>query len=325
MQVGVIGTGSFGMAITRLLAINAEVLIYSRKPEVAEEINTRQAFKGVALGENIHATNDIASFTEACTLIFPIISSEGFRDAMRSFSPYLRPYHLLIHGTKGFDVHGDNPNNRVHSMSEVIQQETNVARIGCLAGPNLATEIIEGQPTATVISSPFNEVIAAGKKVLSSKDFHVFSSYDMRGAEIAGALKNIVAIGSGMLKGLGLGKNIQAVYINQGLKEMIQFGTTVGAKQEIFLEVAGIGDLIATTTSSKSRNYTFGFRLGQGESYDTILADTQEVPEGIRTLKICQELAQVRGLNFPLIQTLYGILFQQTEKRQLIDVILGQN
>ncbi len=325
MQVGVIGTGSFGMAITRLLSINVDVLLYSRKPEAAQQINREHQYKGVQLSENVRASNDIQAFTEACTLIFPIVSSGGFRDAMRSFSPHLRPYHILIHGTKGFDVYGDNPNNRVHSMSEVIQQETNVARIGCLAGPNLAAEIIEGQPTATVIGSPFNEVIAAGKKVLSSNNFHVLSSYDMRGAEIAGALKNIVAIGSGILKGMGLGKNIQAVYINQGLKEMMQFGQTVGAKNEIFLEVAGIGDLIATTTSSKSRNYTFGFRLGQGESYESILTDTEEVPEGIRTLQICQELAEVRNLNFPLIQTLYGILFQQSEKRELIDVILGKN
>ena len=322
MQVGVIGTGSFARAIITLLANNVEVLVYSRRAEVVKEINEQDRISGVELGRNVRATSDIAAFTAACTLIFPIISSGAFREAMRRFSPYLRPYHLLIHGTKGFDVYGEHPHNRVHAISEVIEQETNVARIGCLSGPNLAEEIIEGLPTATVIGSPFDEVIAAGKKVLSSKDFHVFSTYDMRGAEVAGALKNIIALGSGVLKGMGVGKNMQAVYINYGLKEMIRFGKAVGTREEVFLEVAGIGDLIATTTSAKSRNYTFGFRFGQGEAFDSIMSSTPEIPEGVRTLQICEELAKSRNLQFPIIQTLHQVLFQQAEKRKLIDTIL---
>lgn len=322
MPVGVIGTGSFARAIIKLLSNNVEVLVYSRKPDVVDGINQQHQISGVIFSENVKATSDIEAFTAACTLIFPVISSELFREAMRNFSPHLRPYHFLIHGTKGFDVYGNDPQNRVHAISEVIEQETNVARIGCLSGPNLAVEIIEGFPTATVIGSPFDEVIAAGRKVLASKDFHVFGTHDMQGAEVAGALKNIIALGSGILKGMGMGKNIQAVYINQGLKEMMRFGKAVGTQEQVFLEVAGIGDLIATTTSSKSRNYTFGFRFGQGESFEDIIASTNEIPEGIRTLQICEELAESRNLRFPMFRTLHQVLFQQAEKRTLIDTIL---
>ncbi|MEM9991790.1 MAG: glycerol 3-phosphate dehydrogenase [Bacteroidota bacterium] len=255
MQVGVIGTGSFSLAVITLLSNNVDVLIYSRKPEVVTQINTTHQIATIPLATNVTATSDRVAFTKACTLIFPIISSDSFRAAMQSFAPYLRPYHILIHGTKGFDIHGDDPQNRVHTMSQIIQQETNVLRIGCLSGPNLAVEIIEGLPTATVIGSEFQEVIEAGQAVLSSPNFHVFGTQDLRGAEVAGAFKNVIAIGSGMLRGMGLGKNMQAVYLNQGLKEMIRFGKAIGTQEQVFFEVAGVGDLIATTTSKKSRNY----------------------------------------------------------------------
>ena len=185
----------------------------------------------------------------------------------------------MIHGTKGFDLTGvsedvmaDHPITRknVHTMSEVIRQESVVVRIGCLSGPNLSAEIMEGQPTATVIASRFNEVIKLGRKVLDSQQFHVFGSHELMGAELAGALKNAIAIGSGILGGLGMGKNIQAMLITRGLMEMVYFGKAMGANSKAFIGTAGIGDLVATATSTKSRNYTFGMRMAKGESLEEI-------------------------------------------------------
>ncbi|MEM9884765.1 MAG: NAD(P)H-dependent glycerol-3-phosphate dehydrogenase [Bacteroidota bacterium] len=322
-KVGVIGAGSFGIAIARLLAYNVEVLVFSRQQKVVQHINEKHKHLGLDLPPNINATSDMLSITQQCKLIFPIVASENFREMLKQFSTHLNPKHILIHGTKGLDIAANhNGNLRVYSMSEVILQESNVMRVGCLSGPNLAAEIIEGQPTATVVASEYDEVTRLSKKVLSSERFHVFSSNDMKGAELAGALKNVVAIGSGILKGMGLGKNIQAVLVTQGLQEMIRFGKAIGSEREAFFTVAGIGDLIATTTSKKSRNYNFGFRLGAGESVEEIESASEELAEGVRTVEICKSLADYYSLHVPVFDAFYRIIIEGEDRRKVIDTLI---
>ncbi|MEN0004800.1 MAG: NAD(P)H-dependent glycerol-3-phosphate dehydrogenase [Bacteroidota bacterium] len=329
--VGVIGAGSFGTAIANLLAYNTDVILYSRKADLVQTINTTHQHYGIQLSDRIRATNNLQEVSSHCHLIFPIVPSSNFREMMRSLGPYLRPYHLLIHGTKGFDVRYDDDelaqlqsiNRReVSTMSEVINQESAVVRIGCLSGPNLSREILEGQPTATVIASRFDEVISLGKKVLSSAAFHVFGSHDLLGAELAGALKNMIAIGSGILKGKGLGKNMQAMLITRGLSEMIYFGKAMGADSSAFLGTAGIGDLVATATSKNSRNFTFGYRLGQGESMESIIQSMPELAEGIRTLKIAKHLAKYYKLRVPITEMLYNIVFEAFDFERVIHYLV---
>jgi len=153
-------------------------------------------------------------------------------------------------------------------------------------------------------------VISLGKKVLSSEHFHVFGTYDLLGAELAGALKNIIAIGSGMLKGKGLGKNIQAMLITRGLTEMVYFGKTLGSDSSAFFGTAGIGDLVATATSKNSRNFTFGYRLGQGEDIQEIENTMPELAEGVRTLRIAVQLAKYYKLRVPITDMLHKIVFE---------------
>ena len=331
--VGVIGSGSFGTAVSNLLAINTDVLIFSRREQLVETINKEHRHPGfnIAIPERIRATSDLQEVAERCTLIFPIVTSEGFRPMMQALSPYLRPYHILIHGTKGFDIknmteeelrQGKITRNSVRTMSEVIREESVVVRIGCLSGPNLASEIMAGQPTATVIGSKFDEVVNAGKKVLSSRHFQVFGSYEILGAELAGALKNIIAIGSGILGGMGMGKNIQALLINRGLIEMIYFGKAFGTSAKPFVGTAGIGDLICTATSMSSRNYTFGYRLGQGEGTIAILASMPEIAEGVRTLKIAKHLADHLKLHVPITQMLYKAVHEEYDISQAIEYLM---
>ena len=318
--VGIIGAGSFGTAIANLLAYSVDVLLYSRQAELVKQINSAHRRMGVDLSKRVRATNDIAELAGECTLLFPVVPSDKFRKMMRTLGPHLRPYHILIHGTKGFDApeltaNGtdlNTPLNRkeVSTMSEVIRQESCVMRVGCLSGPNLASEIMEGQPTATVIGSHYDEVISLGKKVLSSEHFHVFGTYDLLGAELAGALKNIIAIGSGMLKGKGLGKNIQAMLITRGLTEMVYFGKTLGSDSTAFFGTAGIGDLVATATSKDSRNFTFGYRLGQGENIQEIERTMPELAEGVRTLRIAVLLAKYYKLRVPITDMLHKIVFE---------------
>ncbi len=329
--VGVIGAGSFGTAIAGLLALNTNVLMYCRSEGQAIQINQQRENLGVVLPKNIKAVNDMEFLARQCQLLFPIVPSASFRSMIQELAPFLRPYHMLIHGTKGFDSKGIDimeplkeplRPNQIYTMSEIIRDETVVIRVGCLSGPNLAREIIDGQPTATVIASRFDEVIKIGQEVLSSEQFHVFGTNDIIGAELAGALKNIIAIGSGILDGKGFGKNIQAILINRGLMEMIYFGEWLGADCKSFLGTAGIGDLIATSTSKDSRNFTFGHRLGKGEDRETIMATMPELAEGVRTLKIVYELAKFFKLRVPIFETLHNIVFEGYEVDRAIKYLM---
>jgi glycerol-3-phosphate dehydrogenase (NAD(P)+) len=331
--VGVIGSGSFGTAVSNLLSHNTDVLLFSRQKDLVEAINKDHFHPklNVKTSPRIRATSDKEEITLHCNLLFPIVPSESFRRMMQAFSPYLKPSHLMLHGTKGFVlkdlseeemVKGQINRDHVSTISEVIRQESVVVRIGCLSGPNLASEIFAGQPTATVIGSKFEEVVEAGKKVLSSRYFQVFGTYDILGAELAGALKNIIAIGSGILGGLGMGKNIQALLITRGLMEMIYFGKAFGATPKPFVGTAGIGDLVCTATSMDSRNYTFGYRLGKGETKDQILASIQEPAEGVVTLRIAKHLADSLKLQVPITQMLYKAVFENYDINQAIEYLM---
>lgn len=315
-KVGIIGAGSFGVAIANLMALKTDVMLFSRNKNTVEDMNSTRRGFGQSLAGRINLTNDLEELLSQCRLLFPMVPSSAFREMMRNMAPYLLPDHFIIHGTKGFDVYPQCEvvtRNEVHTMSEVIQQESCVVRIGCLSGPNLAVEIMNGQPTATVIGSKFKEVIDAGKAVLQSPLFHVFGTHDILGAEIAGALKNIIAIGSGILEAKGIGRNLQAMLITRGLTEMIYFGKAMGATVPAFLGTAGIGDLIATATSSDSRNFSFGYELGKGKNKQQISSEMPELAEGVNTLQVIHQLGKYYRLKTPIFDVIYKIVFEDFE------------
>ncbi len=330
-KVAVIGAGSFGTTIATLLAHNTDVMIYSRQQEIVDRINQQHENIGVALSPRICASRNLQEVCEYAHLIFPVVPSENFRDTCRAMSAFLNPAHMLIHATKGLDIEGISMSDlkqvnisrkQVHTMSEVIRQETSVIRVGCLAGPNLYREILDKQPAASVIASEYDEVIKAGSEVLTSRYFFVFGSYDLMGAEMAGALKNIIALGSGMLAGKGLGKNLEAMLITRGLREMIELGRSVGATSRSFLGTAGIGDLIATATSSSSRNFSFGYRLGKGEKFKDIMGSVDEVVEGVRTVRIANQLAKNYHLRVPIINMIYNVVYENLELEKAIQFLM---
>lgn len=331
--VGVIGAGTFGTAVSNLLAINTKVYLYSRREEVATAINTERFRYGVPIHQNVEATNDLAYVTSKCQLLFIFVPSDAFRSVMQQLSPLLNPSHIIVHGTKGLDlteladvdVRKLTKVNRdqIHVMSAVIKDESSVVRVGIMSGPNLARELLDGQPTATLIASKFDEVIDRAKAVLQSHQLHVFGSYDLLGAELAGVLKNVIALGSGMLKGYGLGKNIQAMLITRGLHEMIFLGQYFGSSASAFLGTAGIGDLIATATSKKSRNFLFGFRLGSGESLEEVLATNVELAEGVRTLAFVNGLANAHNLKLPICQILYRVVYDNMDMEEAMNYLMN--
>ncbi|MFM8911315.1 MAG: NAD(P)H-dependent glycerol-3-phosphate dehydrogenase, partial [Flammeovirgaceae bacterium] len=213
--VGVIGAGNFGTVIANMLAQHRPVLLYARDEKVVQHIHHKKENRGHKLHANITATHDLREVAEKCDVIFPMVPSQNFRQMMRKLSPFLHPDHILIHGTKGFDIKlpkGETietvstlNRQQVKTMSEVIREESVVVRIGCLAGPNLSKELAQRQPAATVVASPFDEVIQVGKRLLRNDRFQVYENHDLVGVEIAGVLKNVIAIASGALSGLGYG------------------------------------------------------------------------------------------------------------------------
>ena len=330
--VGVVGAGSFGRAIANLLALKCDVLMFTRRQDLADNINTTHKIDDIILSPRIVATTSLSEIAEKCSLIFPIVPSNKFREMMQGLGPFLNPGHILIHGTKGFDLVGVDYNNleaqsisreNIVTMSEVIREESAVVRVGCLSGPNLSAEILEGQPTASLVASHFDEVIQVGQEALNSSQFHLFGSHGLLGAELAGALKNIFAIGSGILAGMGLGRNIQSMLISRGLVEMIYFGKAMGANPSAFLGTAGIGDLIATATSTQSRNYIFGYRIGKGEKFDAIMKTMPELAEGVRTLKISNELARHYKLHVPITTMLYNIVYEDFSIERAIQLLMS--
>lgn len=330
--VGVVGAGSFGLTISQLLsAAGNKVLLYARDPRTVEAINEKRVHLGIEVASGITAITAYDQIAETCEVIFPVVPSNELRNMMRSLGPMLSPRHILIHGTKGLDTSGLDDvmshtgkiwRKDVWTMSKVITQESNVLRVGCLSGPNLSKEILEGQPTATVIASEYDEVISVGIELLSSKRIFVFGSSDILGAELAGAFKNIIALGSGYLSGKGLGKNVQGLFITRGLHEIAYFGGIMGADKSAFLGTAGIADLIATATSANSRNFNFGFRLGEGRDLDEVMATTDELAEGVRTLKIVYLLARSEKIRLPIIETLYRIIFENMPFEDALDFLM---
>lgn len=316
--VGVVGAGSFGTAIANILAEKSRVLLFTRTAEKLSEINEKRISAGQEVHERITAVNSLQEIAEQCNVIFPIVPSAAFRDTIRQLSPYLKPYHILIHGTKGLDFHvaADvkinelNPVSREHvkTMSEVIIEESSVLRVGCLAGPNLAKEMAAKQPAASVVASHFDEVIDIGQKLLRNERFLIYGSSDLIGIELCGVLKNIIAIGAGAIAGLGLGENAKSLLISRGIVEMVQIGKTLGGNAEAFLGLAGIGDLVATCNSSLSRNYSVGFRLAHGEHIEAIIESMDEVAEGVKTIDIVNTLSKTYRVRCPITESLYKIL-----------------
>lgn len=329
---GVIGAGSFGITVANLLAENTDVLLFSRKEQVVTQINNTHQQLGYAMSHRVTATTDLKLICGSCDVIFLVVPSGAMRSTVQAMSPYLRPYHIIIHGTKGLDTslikdedleQGHFDIKQVCTMSEVIAQESTVLRIGCMAGPNLAKEILQGLPAASVIASEFDEVIKMGQDLLTSKRFTIFGSYDLRGAEISGSYKNIIALASGIVSGLGLGKNMEALLITRGLSEMIEYGTSLGLSGQAFFGAAGLGDLIATSTSDKSRNFAFGYRFAKGETREEIIKSSVEVVEGVRTLKIIYFMAKHHQIALPITNLLYRVIYEDFDVRKAIEILMS--
>lgn len=319
-KIGVVGVGSFGTSIANMLAEKNEVMVYARKEEVVAEINTAHSTSGRDINPEIRATFDPEELCKSCNILFFMVPSSAFLEVVRNFGPFLYPYHLIIHGTKGLALNlGPNESletvqklkrSQILTMSEVILQETVAVRVGCLAGPNISKELSLGHPAATVIASKYNEVILEGQRLLRSEKFQVYGNSDIIGVELSGVLKNIIAIAAGALAGLGLGENAKGLLISRGMVEMVHLSKALGGSVQAVMGLAGVGDLVTTCNSVDSRNFTVGFRLAKGETLDQILATMDEVAEGINTIRVMDAFIMTAGIRAPITENLHRVLFE---------------
>lgn len=318
-KVGVIGSGSWGTTVAQLVAKNNyEVSIYSRDKKQAQIINKEHINKKYLpefkLSKNIKASNSLKEVTKNSDIIFIAVPSSSFRSTIKKMSNCLKPEQILISLTKGIEI------KTYDVMSKIISEESCVKLIGVLSGPNLAKEIMKEQPAATVIASKFDFVIKTISKIISSNKFMVFAQRDVLGVEVAGALKNVIAIASGIGDGLGLGINATSFLVTLGISEIKYLALKLGAQPETFYGLAGTGDLMATSFSVLSRNFRFGKLIGKSNGIEEALKSVDQVVEGYTTTKVAYSFAKSININMPILEAVYRILY----KNGKVDDVLAE-
>ncbi len=307
--VGVLGGGAWGSTIAHLLGENGRrTLLWLRDEKLRDEIKkTRRNKKYLGeteLSRRIEPVAELAEVASACEVIFVAIPMKGFRDVANKLGETLTGDRILISCTKGIEL------GTLKRPTELLKEETCAKKVGTLSGPNLALEIARGEPCATVVASRFQEVCDRAADAIMGPRFRVYFSDDVLGVELAGAMKNIVALGAGLTRGLGFGANSTAALITRGLAEMARYGLQAGAVPLTFAGLAGVGDLIATCGSELSRNHQVGYRIGKGEKLEAILKSMVQTAEGVNTTRAISEHAREAKIDLPLTIGMYRILFE---------------
>lgn len=322
----VLGAGSFGSCLALLLADKGyRVDLWSRDPRVAEAINQRHRnpryLAHVVLPESIRAT---ASLEEALTgkeVIVSVVPSHGVRRVWEEAAPHVDPDALIVSGSKGIEVGSG------LLVSEVLAQVLPAGsreRLVVLSGPTFAREIAEKRPASACVACSNENYAIAAQSTLSSPLFRCYSNTDVIGVELAGALKNVIAIAVGCCDGMQFGLSARAALITRGLAEMRRLGERLGAQPVTFLGLAGVGDLVLTCTGDLSRNRWVGVEIGRGRAVDDVLGGMTEVAEGVRTAQSAFELAQKHGVDMPITEAVYQVLHQAKDPRLAIRDLMAR-
>ncbi|MGE0614502.1 MAG: NAD(P)H-dependent glycerol-3-phosphate dehydrogenase [Bacteriovoracia bacterium] len=321
-KISVIGGGSWGTCLAHLASANcSEVRLWVRSEEQAREINANRVnlkyLPELKLRENLRAVSDPKRIFEGgVDAIVWGLPSRVTREQARFLAPLFDGREIIIHATKGVEE------GSLKRISTILREELPCHRIGVVSGPNLAKEVAQGQPGATVVASTFDEVVQAGQQLFNGPTFRVYPGRDVVGIEWAGVLKNVLAIASGAIDALGFGWNARAMLISRGLAEMVRFGLAMGGEQMTFLGLAGVGDLMATCSSPLSRNYRVGFRLAKGDPIDVILRELGSTAEGVKTTYSVREFARKREISMPITEGVYQVLEGQPAGRVLEQLML---
>ena len=298
MRVTVLGAGAWGTTVASLVSSRHDATLWARSPENAEEIDRHHRnsarLPGVQLSARLRATSDLERAVSGCDVLVVGVPTSAFRSVLLDASSFVRPWIPVVSLAKGLEE------GSLLRMTEVVKEVLPGRPAAALSGPNLAKEIMAGSAAASVIATEDQDVAAALQDVFRGGLFRVYRNHDVIGCEIAGALKNVVAIATGMAQGLSVGDNTTGTVITRGLAEIARVGVALGAEPATFAGLAGMGDLIATCISPLSRNRYVGEQLGLGRPLSDILDGMTGVAEGIRTALVLDELATGFGLQLPV-------------------------
>lgn len=324
MKISIIGAGSWGTALGKVLAEKGfEVWLLARREEVAESINidgeNLQYLPGIKLPPKLKATTDPAFALKDSELVIWTIPSYALRENLEKLKDYVGPVIHHLSGIKGIDLEsGKRP---LEIFREVLGANRNYYVLG---GPSFALEVAKGLPTAVVIAGSNAEQTRYVQELIAWKYFRVYRSYDPVGVELAGALKNVIAIATGICDGLGLGQNARAGLIARGLMEMVRCGVRLGGKRETFYGLAGLGDLVLTCTGALSRNYQIGYKIALGRTLDEALKEVKQVAEGVKTVLTIKKLSEKEGIDLPICEQVYEILYCGEKPENSIEKILSR-
>jgi glycerol-3-phosphate dehydrogenase (NAD(P)+) len=309
MRCAVVGAGAWGTALADLLARNDHnVMLWAYEPDVVDAINQKHEnvrfLAGHKLTPSLSAVGDLQKAVASAELVVLATPSHVLRPILRSARASVQTSAPIVIATKGLE------RQTLALMTDVALEEVPGATVVALSGPSFAAEVVQCQPTAVVVASENPEAAEITQRAFSSRYFRAYTNTDVIGVELGGALKNVMAVATGIAEGLGLGFNARAALITRGLAEMTRLGIALGADQSTFAGLAGLGDLVLTCTGSLSRNRAVGLELGKGRKLDDILKDTETVAEGVVTAQSARELAVRKGVEMPIVDTVNRVLFE---------------
>jgi glycerol-3-phosphate dehydrogenase (NAD(P)+) len=322
--LAVIGAGSWGTTLAQVLGEKGStVRLWVFESEVCQALRRDRVnptfLPGVTLSSRISFTQDFGEALSGAEVAVMAVPSHVFREVLGNLAPYLSPATVLLSATKGIETETLLTMDGV--SREVLGAEMSYAVLG---GPSFAREVAQKFPTAVTIACRDSKVAHRLQRLFSTPYFRVYTSYDVTGVELGGALKNIFAIGTGILEGMGMGDNPRAALITRGLAEMTRLGLRLGANPMTLAGLGGLGDLVLTCSSRQSRNFQVGLRLGQGETLAQILAGTKMVAEGVKNSRAFHLLAQRLGVDMPLVEAVYHILYDDLTPKEAIRKLMSR-
>jgi glycerol-3-phosphate dehydrogenase (NAD(P)+) len=322
-RVTVVGAGSWGTAVAALVSTNADTILWARRPELVSAMTDRHEnpdyLPGVALPDSLRVTADIEEACASADVLVLGVPSHGMRAVLMEAAAFVRPAVPVVSLAKGVEQ------GTLRRMTEVIGEvlPTHLPeRIGVLTGPNLAREIAAGQPAASVVAVGDEAIAAELQSLLMTVTFRVYTNPDVVGCEIAGALKNVMAIAAGIADGLGYGDNTKAALLTRGLAELTRLGIALGGNPLTFSGLAGMGDLVATCTSTQSRNRTVGVQLGKGRELDAVVAEMNMVAEGVKSTAAVLELARRHRVEMPIAEQVGAVLYEGKRAEDLVTALM---
>ena len=326
MKRAVIGGGSWGTALASVLAEHGEVTLWARDPEIALSINRDQRNSkyqsDLALPAQISATARLEEAVQDADLVVFVVPSHAMRSVAQRCASSLKSGALIVSASKGIE------NESLMTMEEVLSTSlprTFRSDLAFLSGPSFARETIERQATAVTVAARFLDVAEEVQRHFTTSFFRVYTTEDVTGVELGGALKNVIAIAAGVADGLGLGHNSRAALITRGVAEITRLAVRMGANPLTLSGLSGMGDLILTCTGGLSRNRRVGMSLGQGRSIQEVIEAMSEVAEGVKTSKSAYHLAQREGVDMPITQEVYAMLYEGKSPQATLRDLMGRN